>query len=545
MMRATFYFGAGVLVGVLATAAATAWAQGEGTSAANSSASNGPAAAGEAVAVQADVVLRGGTIYDGVRDGFVGDVAIYKGRIVGVGAVRYAGNPYFVDCAGLVVAPGFIDLHNHSDRPIVAPATRANVNYLTQGCTTIVTGNCGFGPVEVGKYYDEIDRHGAGTNVAHLIPHGDVRDAVFGKVDRAPTTSELEKMCELADRGMREGAWGMSTGLIYVPGTYAKTDEIAAVAAVVGKHGGIYASHIRNEGRDLLEAVTEAIEIGRAGKLPVHVSHFKASGRDAWGTLHVAAELIEKARKAGERVTADQYPYIASSTSLEATLLPAWSREGGRKEIQKRLADPATRAKIREEVARAFEKRIRVQIAGYDPRRDWVGKGLDEIAAAEKREVADIVLEMEANGGARVVNFGMNEDDVRAAMRLPWVATASDGSAKVPDGDQPHPRNFGTFPRKIGFYGVKEGVVTMRDAIRSSTSLPAEILGLEGRGLLRANYVADIVVFDPKTIVDRATYDRPYQYSTGMRYVFVNGTAAIADGTPTGALAGKALRKVK
>jgi N-acyl-D-aspartate/D-glutamate deacylase len=337
----------------------------------------------------------------------------------------------------------------------------------------------------------------------------------------------------------------MSTGLIYVPGTYAKTDEIAAVAAVVGRHGGIYASHIRNEGRGLLEAVEEAIEIGRIGKLPVHVSHFKATGRDAWGTLHVAAELIEKARTAGARVTADQYPYIASSTSLEATLLPAWSREGGRKGIEKRLADPATRAKIREAIVSSLVNKVRVQIAGYNPRREWVGKSLDEIAAVEKRPVADIVLEMEANGGARIVNFGMNEDDVRAAMRLPWVATASDGSAKVPDADQPHPRNFGTFTRKIGFYAVKEGVVSLREAIRSSTSLPAEILGLKDRGKLEAGQAADIAVFDPKTVIDRATFDHPYRYSEGMRYVFVNGTAAIADGVPTGALVGRALRKVK
>jgi N-acyl-D-amino-acid deacylase len=527
MLRAIVFIAA-------ALAAGSAWAQ--------EAAKVGTAKAGP---VEADLVLRGGTIYDGVRDGFTGDVAIKKGRIVAVGATEYAGNPQFLECGGLVVAPGFIDLHNHSDRPIVTAATRANVNFVTQGCTTIVTGNCGFGPVDVGKYYDEIDLHGAGTNVAHLLPHGDLRDAVFGKVDRVPTTSELEKMCELADRAMRAGAWGMSTGLIYVPGTYAKTEEIAAVATVVGRHGGIYASHIRNEGRDLLQAVEEAIQIGREGKLPVHVSHFKASGRDAWGTLHVAAELIEKARTAGARVTADQYPYIASSTSLEATLLPAWSREGGRKEIEKRLADPATRAKIRAEIVQSLVNKVRVQIAGYGPRRDWVGKSLDEIAAAEKREVADVVLEMESHGGARIVNFGMNEDDVRAAMRLPWVATASDGSAKVPDGDQPHPRNFGTFTRKIGLYAVKDGVVTLREAIRSSTSLPAEILGLSDRGLLRAGYAADIVVFDPKTIIDRATYDHPYRYSEGMRYVFVNGTAALADGTPTGALAGKALRKTK
>jgi len=548
MLRATLFFGAlpaAALLLPFVAAAQEAAPAAPAKPAASVTRAEPAAVVADVDAIQADLVLRGGTIYDGVRDGFTGDVAIKKGRIVAVGAARYAGNPQFIECGGLIIAPGFIDLHNHSDRSIVAPSTRANTNFLTQGCTTIVTGNCGFGPVDVAKYYDEIDLHGAGTNVAHLLPHGDLRDTVFGKVDRVPTTSELEKMCDLAARAMRDGAWGMSTGLIYVPGTYARTEELVAVAAVVGRHGGIYASHIRNEGVELPNSIDEILRIGREAKLPVHVSHFKASGRDAWGTLHVAAEMIEKARAAGERVTADQYPYIASSTSLEATLLPAWSREGGRKMIEKRLADPATRAKVRTAIRQSLGNKVRVQIAGYDPRRDWIGKSLDEIAAADGREIEDIVLEIEARGGARIVNFGMHEDDVRAAMRLPWVATASDGSARVPDGEQPHPRNFGTFTRKLGVYAQKEGILSMRDAVRSSTSLPAEILGLKDRGLLRAGYAADVVVFDPKTVVDRATYDHPYRYSDGVRYVFVNGVAAIADGTPTGALGGRALRKAK
>ncbi|MBL9093752.1 MAG: D-aminoacylase [Planctomycetaceae bacterium] len=493
-----------------------------------------------------DVVFRGATIYDGAGgQGFTGDVGLRSGRIVFVGELPAdAKIAQTIDCRGLAIAPGFIDLHNHSDSPIVTAATRANVNYLTQGCTTIVTGNCGFGPVDVAAYLARIDEKGAGTNVAHLLPHGDLRDAALGKAGREPTSVELTKMRELADKAMRDGAWGMSTGLIYVPGTYAKTEEIVEIAKVVGRHGGIYASHIRNEGTQLLAAVEEALKIGRDAELPVHVSHFKASGRNAWGTLHVAAEMIEKERAAGRLVTADQYPYTASSTSLEATLLPAWSREGGRRELEKRLRDPATRAKIRAAVEKELAGKVRLQIAGYGPRRDFVGKSVEEIAAQEKREPVEMVLEMEANGGARVVNFGMNEDDVRQAMRLPWVATASDGSAKVPDADQPHPRSFGTFTRKLGVYALKEQVVPLEQAVRSSSGLPADILGLADRGYLKPGQAADVVIFDPKQIADRATYDKPYEYSVGVRYVYVNGVPAVYEGVPTGALAGRALRHV-
>lgn len=491
-----------------------------------------------------DVCVRNVTIYDGAGgEAYVGSVAIHDGRIVQIGKtinVKRGGQE--IDGSGLAVAPGFIDLHTHSDGPIVSPSTRGNVNYLTQGVTTVVTGNCGFGPVDVAAYLKKIDESGAGTNVAHLLPHGSLRDTVIGKTARDPTAEELAKMHALAEQAMRDGAWGMATGLIYVPATYSKTDEIAGIAKIVGKHGGIYASHIRDEGTQLLTSIEEALEIGKRGELPVHISHFKASGKSAWGSLHLAVELIEKARAEGRKVTADQYPYTASSTSLEATLLPKWSREGGRKEIERRLADPATRARIREEVARVIPDKNRIQIAGYDPQRSWVGKSLDDIAAAENRDPADIALEIEANGGARVVIFNMNEDDVRLAMKRPWVATASDGSARIPDAERPHPRSFGTFTRKIGLYAIREKALPVEQAIRSASGLPADILGMKDRGYLKAGQAADFVVFDPKTLIDRATYEEPYLYSAGVRYVYVNGKPAIFDGAPTGALAGKALR---
>ncbi len=270
--------------------------------------------------LSADLILKGGTIVDGTGQAArVGDVAIFEGKIQAVGDLSQLKALQSIDCQGLIVAPGFIDLHNHSDDPILAPATRACVNYLTQGCTTLVTGNCGSGPVAVADYLAKIDQQGAGTHILHLLPHGSLRSQVLGQAARDPSAEELDRMSRLAEQAMLDGAWGMSTGLIYVPGTYSKTEELIAIAKVVSRHGGIYASHIRNEGSGLVDAIHEAIRIGREAGLPVHVSHFKSSGRDNWGRLHIAAEIIAAARKDGLTVTADQYPYTASSTSLDAT----------------------------------------------------------------------------------------------------------------------------------------------------------------------------------------------------------------------------------
>lgn len=494
--------------------------------------------------VDCDVLLRGGTLHDGAGGPpVVGDVAIRGDRIVAIGTFPTGQVGRTLDCRGLIVAPGFIDLHSHSDEPIQTAASRGNVNFLTQGCTTVVTGNCGFGPVDAGAYYARIEEHGAGTNVAHLLPQGSLRSEVLGKANRTATPEELRRIEELADRAMVDGCWGMSTGLIYVPGTYTKTDELIAVARVVARHGGIYASHIRNEGSELFDAIEEALRIGREAELPVHISHFKASGRSNWGQLRIAAGLIERARQAGQRVTADQYPYVASSTSLEATVLPAWSREGGRSALEKRLADPEDRARIRAAIEPKLVDAERIQLARCGYRPAWVGKRLDEVARLAGQPVADVVLDIESHGGASVVHFSMSEEDVRYAMTLDWVATASDGSARVPDGDQPHPRNFGTFSRKVGRYAIEEGVLPVEQAIRSASGLPADILGLADRGYLRPEQFADVVVFDPRSFRDRSEFDDPYHYSTGVRYVFVNGVAAVYDGTPTGALAGRPLRR--
>lgn len=497
-------------------------------------------------ALPVDVLLQGGLILDGSGGpGVRGDVGLRGDRIVAIGEFTPSSVGRVIDCRGLYVAPGFVDLHTHSDVQLVDPLLRAAVNYVMQGCTTQVTGNCGSGPVNVGKLYASVDKDGAGTNVAHLIPQGALRSEVIGTVDRSASPEELQKMCAIAENAMRDGAWGMSTGLIYVPSVYADTAEIAAIAQVVGRHGGLYASHIRGEGEELLTAISEALDIGQQSGAPVHVSHFKSSGEENWGKLRLAIDLIEQALARGGRVTADQYPYTASSTSLEATVVPTWARSGGEKELQARLADVETGPKVRAAIEESLRKKrdgAALFIARYPKKPAWVGKNLAEIAANEGRTATEIAWEIVRNGGAAIVNFSMDEEDVRQAMQRPWVATASDGRAYLPGSDRPHPRSYGTFPRKIGRYSIRDGVLPIEQAIRSASGLPADILGLPERGYLRTGFFADIVVFDPEAFVDTATYDNPHQYAAGMKYVFVNGHPAVHAGTPTGTLAGRALR---
>jgi len=496
--------------------------------------------------IDADLVLRGGTLFDGSGSpGKIGDVAIRDGKIVGIGKFDLKTVDRVIDCTGLYVAPGFIDLHTHSDEQVVSPTLRACVNYVIQGCTTSVTGNCGSGPVDVAAYYAKINTSGAGTNVAHLLPQGSLRERVVGNVDRPPTEDEHARMRSLADRAMRDGAWGMSTGLIYVPSVYADTGELIEIAQVVASHGGIYASHIRGEGSELLNAVNEAIKIGESAKLPVHISHFKASGSEHWGLIRRAAAQIETARTAGRIVTADQYPYTASSTSLEATLFPTWARSGGSKELLARMKDEEAGPRLRKDVQRSIDRAAEgdaVVIARCKARQDWVGRSVKQIAEAEQKPPLDIVFEIVKLGGASVINFSMSEDDVRYAMQLPWVATASDGRSYLPGADRPHPRSYGTFARKIGRYALLDKVLPVEQAIRSASGLPADIIGFKDRGYLRTGLAADVMVFDPAKYLDTATFSEPHHYATGVRYVFVNGTPAVHEGQPTGALAGKALK---
>lgn len=497
-----------------------------------------------AAPVDADLVVQNAVLHDGTGNAPVqGDLAMKGDRIVAVGNFEVADGVRVIDAKGLVVAPGFIDLHNHSDSPITKSETRLNKNYITQGVTTIVTGNCGGGRADVGQYLDQIDKEGAGTNVVHLIPQGSVRREVIGRDKRPASPEEFERMKVMCDDGMKAGAWGMSTGLIYVPSKYADTDELVELAKVVAKHDGIYVSHMRNENTRLLESIDETLAIGKQAKLPVHISHFKASGRAAWGLAADAVNKVQAARDDGVRVTADQYPYIASSTSLGAMVVPDEYRSTPK--FRAAINDAEESKALREKIERAIEVRsggASLFIASYAENRDWQGRDLASLAKDLKRSPLDLVIEIQTKGGAAMVNFGMQEEEVRLIMQQPFVAVASDGGAKVPSDTVPHPRNYGTFPRKIGYYAIERGIVTLEQAIRSATGLPADILGMKERGYLKVGHVADIVIFDPKTLRDTATFEKPHQYATGVRYLFVNGKLAIDDGAATGELAGRAVR---
>lgn len=503
-------------------------------------------ASAEPTAPGTNIVFRNATIYDGSgAKPTTGDVHIKADKVAAVGQVGKIDGATEVDAAGLVICPGFIDLHTHCDPGLTGKAGRFNKNYVTQGCTTAVTGNCGSGPVDAGAFFKQLETGGVGTNVIHLAPHNSIRTQVMKNANRPPTADELKKMEALVDRAMRDGTWGLSTGLIYNPGTYAKTDEIVALAKVAAQHGGLYASHIRSEGTGLFDAIEEAIAVGDGSGCRVHISHIKASGKAVWGRSGDAVALIEAARKKGANVTADQYPYIASSTSLRATLVPTKYREGTEKEYVARLDDPQTGPKIKADVAKDLGGRnggARIQIARYAKNPKWQGKTIAAIADAEQKEPIDIVLEIERNGGAQVVNFGMSEDDVRIYMKQPWVATASDGGVQTPGATVPHPRSYGTFPRKIGLYAIEEKLIPVEAAIRSATGLPADILKLTDRGYLKPGYFADVVVFDPKTFRDTATFEKPHQYAAGVKWVLVNGHPAIKNGEYVEALGGRVLR---
>jgi len=476
------------------------------------------------------------------------DVAIKNGRIQRIGRLNPAEATQTIDAREQILAPGFIDVHTHVESIYSQPAAE---NFVRMGVTSLVTGNCGSSAVEVSNFLGRIQQTPLAVNLATLIAHGSVRRNVVGLDDRAPTAEELKQMEALVEQGMKDGAVGLSTGLIYVPGTYARTDEIIALARVAARFGGLYATHMRNEGDKVAEAIKESIQIGEAAGLPVDISHFKISNKRFWGRTPMTLGLVRDARARGLSVTVDQYAYTASSTSLDSRL-PSWLRAGGLEEGKKRLEDPATRQKVIDEMKESlkrsgFKDYSYAMVASFRPDKSFNGKSIAEITKQVRgksnvQNQIEQILTMYDAGGASMVYHGMSEDDVRRIMAAPFTMIASDSGVRQVDESVPHPRGYGNNARVLGRYVRELKLITLEDAIRKMTSLPAQTFGFQDRGLVREGLAADLVIFDDATISDRATFENPHQYPAGISYVIVNGQLVLAGGELTAARPGVALR---
>lgn len=496
-----------------------------------------------------DLIIRGGRVLDGAGNPWVrADVGVTGDRVVAVGDLRGARARRVIDAADRYVAPGFIDTHSHAGPGLATPALSAGVPLLAQGITTVFVNPDGGGQVDLALQRRRIAAARPGVNVALMVPHGGVRARVLGMQDRAATAAELDSMRALVRAGMEAGAFGMSSGPFYAPGSFAPTEELVALARVTAPYGGVYTSHIRDESDYTIgvgAAVDEVIRVAREGGVRGVVTHIKALGPRVWGQGAALAAKIDQARAAGVEVFADQYPYEASGTSLSASLVPRWAEAGGADSLRARLADPATRARLVAAMRENLDRRggaARLQLSRYLPDPSLEGRTLAQVAAARREDPIEAALALLARGAAGVVSFNMDSTDIHTLMRQPWTMTASDGDL-VPMGEGvPHPRAYGTFPRKLRHYAMDRRVVGLEQALRSMTSLPAAVYRVRDRGTLRPGAFADLVILDPTRLRDRATYTRPHQLAEGVAYVLVNGVVAVEGGRATADRGGRVLR---
>lgn len=499
-----------------------------------------------------DILIRNGKIIDGTGNSwYYGDVGIREGKIIWIGKAEGRMAKRVIDANGLIVAPGFIDVHAHIEGG--ESTTPTADNFIYDGVTSVVTGNCGGSNANIAEYFSRLDSIKTSINVATLIGHNTVRRTVMGDVQRDPTPEEKERMQKLIEKAMQEGAVGMSTGLIYVPGTYSKTAEVVGLAKVAARHQGVYASHIRDEGDQVTDAINEAINIGREAKIPVEISHFKVTYKPNWGRSVETISLVENARAEGLDVTMDQYPYVASSTTLDTTM-PTWVFAGGRDSMKMRINDPATRLKIKKEMvenlkAKKLKNYSYAQVARYAPDTTYNGKNISEINKLRGRKAtamdeAETILDMVgAINRTQMVYFSMDEGDLMRILQYPFNMIASDAGIAKYGAGMPHPRAYGTNARVLGRYVRELKTIRLEEAIRKMTSLPAQKFNLRDRGLIREGMAADIVVFDEKQVGDAATYSGPHAYSKGFSYVLVNGEVVVEEGKHTGARSGQVLRR--
>jgi N-acyl-D-amino-acid deacylase len=497
-----------------------------------------------------DVVIVNGMVYDGTGAAPVrADVAIRGGRIVKVGSLGSVPAARRIEARGMAVTPGFIDLHAHLEPLLQLSGCESAVR---QGVTTALGGPDGNAPHPLGAHLAQLEKTRVGINVAFLAGQGAIRRSVLKLVDRAPTAAELTEMEGLVAAAMREGAFGLSTGLKYLPGTFAKTDEIIALARVAAKAGGIYTSHLREEGVGLIPAVEEAIAIGRGARIPIVLTHHKVVGKPSWGASVKTLQLVDDARAAGLDVMIDQYPYTASNTGI-SILIPSWATEGGADAFKKRMGSAGERAKARAEIIDAIMTDrgagdvSKVQFASVPWKRDLEGRTLADWCVERKLQPtpengADLVIEAQLNGGCVCIFHAMDDADVDRIMRHPQTMIASDGRLARPGVDQPHPRCYGTFPRVLARYVREKKLLSLETAVHKMTGMPARRLGLKDRGAIAEGMCADVVVFDPSTISDEATFKNPHQYPKGIPFVLVNGVIAVDEGRFVDVRPGQVLR---
>ena len=496
-----------------------------------------------------DILIRNARVVEGSGNPWYrAAVAVKDGRIAAIGPLADASAARVIDAGERVVAPGFIDAHVHVEGNLERNP-RAD-NFLLDGVTTVITGNCGSSELNLPAWFDKIQRLGLGINVASLVGHNSVRREVMGAANRAATPEEIRKMQSLIDRAMRDGAVGFSTGLEYVPGVYSNTAEVVALAKAAAARGGVYTSHMRDEGIHEIEAITEAVNVGREAGLPVEISHLKIDRRRVWGASDQSLALIERCRREGVDVVADQYPYDRASTNL-GIRLPAWALAEGK--IKERLADPATRRKIAAEMKANLADMGEpdysfATVARFAPDTSYEGKTITAINALKGRTSGaeneiETIFELMSAGGAGMIYRLMGEADIERIMRYPNTAIASDGGVQEMGVGNPHPRSYGTNARVLGEYVRVRGVLTVEDAIRRMTGLPARTFRLQDRGLVREGMAADLVVFDPARVEDKATFAKPHQYSQGFDFVLVNGKIVVDGGKLTAVRPGKALRR--
>ncbi len=498
---------------------------------------------------EVDLIIKNATVVDGTgAPGVPADVAVANGRIVRVGPSLELRARETLDATGLVVAPGFIDVHTHADKLAAKPLAE---NFIRMGVTSVVAGNCGSSPVDVGEALAAIEKETAAVNFATLIGHNSVRREVMGKEQRAPTAEELQQMKELVAKGMDEGAVGFSTGLQYVPGTYADTEEIIELASPAGERAGIYTSHMRNEGTEIEAAIREALTVGEESGCRVEISHLKIDSQTHWGLSSEALALIDQARDRGLEVQADQYAYTAASSNL-GIRFPSWVLEGGEDQVNERLDDEATWQRIKQEMKgllaeRGFEDLSFAVVANHEADPSVNGLSIKEIAEARKGSGSldnqlEVAREMLRAEGAGMVYHLMSEEDVERIMRHPYVGVASDASINTLGEGVPHPRGYGNNARVLGHYVREKKVISLEEAVRKMTSLPARHFRFADRGLVAEGYAADLVLFDANQVAATATFEDPHAYAAGIPHVLVNGVFVVRDGQTTGARPGQVLR---